>query len=126
MDTPANGLQVLGRNDNMWDQGALFVSQNTSYLSPCGMAQIILNKSYATDVVAVLVDGGQEWWEPDGLDVIAARDPGSSMLTVRAVNKGPTSVAARVSIEGCSTETLSHRHFFHSRTQCWECHVPLP
>ena len=40
-DTPANGLQVLGHNDNSWDQGQLFITQNMSYLAPAGAAQII-------------------------------------------------------------------------------------
>ena len=83
MDTPANGLQVLGRNDNMWDQGALFVSQNTSYLSPCGMAQIILNKSYATDVVAVLVlaELGDEGVVLRLLDVLGSTPTGATVST---------------------------------------------
>jgi hypothetical protein len=46
VDTPANGLQVLGRNDNRWDQGQLFMLQNMSYLSPAGMAQVLLSRSY--------------------------------------------------------------------------------
>eukprot|EP01051_Picozoa_sp_SAG22_P001425 SAG22_NODE_56_length_23716_cov_11.146759_4_plen_79_part_00 len=37
----SNGLQVLGRNDNSWDQGQLFITQNMSYLAPAGVAQVL-------------------------------------------------------------------------------------
>ena len=56
-DTPANGLQVLGRNDNRWDQGQLFISQDTTYLAPCGVAQTMLaDAAGSTAVAGRLVD----------------------------------------------------------------------
>ena len=34
----ANGLQVLGQNDNGWDQGAIFLHPGAAWLSPLGVA----------------------------------------------------------------------------------------
>ena len=54
-------LVGLGRNDNSWDQGQLFISQNTSYLAPHGMSQILISQSYATDIVAVVLAEPLAW-----------------------------------------------------------------
>ena len=101
-DTPANGLQVLGHNDNSWDQGQVFISQNTSYLAPCGVAQIMLSKTYGDSTVTVtmpsLVDQAT-------LDVAATRN--GSALTVRVVNTGMAPLTASLHFEGCSQPPTS-------------------
>ena len=53
--TAANGLQVLGRNDNSWDQGALFITQNATYLAPHGMSNIVLRAGLAAESALVAV-----------------------------------------------------------------------
>ena len=58
-DTPANGLQVLGRNDNSWDQGQLFITQNMTYLAPAGVAQVMLAGNYGSHTLAV--DDNAAW-----------------------------------------------------------------
>ena len=41
-DTPANGLQVLGHNDNSWDQGQVFIMQNMSCACVPTLALLLL------------------------------------------------------------------------------------
>jgi hypothetical protein len=38
--------QVLGRNDNGWDQGQLFLMQTDAYLAPHGMSQVRRNGGF--------------------------------------------------------------------------------
>ena len=97
-DTPANGLQVLGHNDNSWDQGQVFISQNTSYLAPCGAAQIMLSKTYGESTVTVTMPSGLD---QKTFDVAAVRS--ATNVTVRVVNVAPTPVVTSVEFAGCST-----------------------
>ena len=48
MDTGANALQALGRNDNGWDQGQLFYLPNATWLSPYGWAQRMIGDAAAS------------------------------------------------------------------------------
>ena len=90
-------LQVLGRNDNSWDQGQLFISQDTAYLSPCGVAQTMLADAAGSTAVAVAADLG---WS-DTLDVFA--NSGAGYTTVKVVNYGAVPVAVDLRFAGCGT-----------------------
>jgi hypothetical protein len=97
-DCPADGLQVQGRNINGWDQGQLFISQNTSWLAPHGMASFMLGalaSAGATTVVAVDAAG------VGALDAVALRDQAGALLALRIVNYNDTAVAATLSFQGC-------------------------
>ena len=97
-DCPADGLQVQGRNINGWDQGQLFISQNTSWLAPHGMASFMLGalaSAGATTVVAVDAAG------VGALDAVALRDQAGTLLALRIVNYNDTAVAATLSFQGC-------------------------
>ena len=99
IETAANGLQVAGRNDNGWDQGALFITQNGTYLAPHGMADVVLSAASEAAVVAVEAAGLAA---APQLDVIAVVDAARSIVTLRAVNYGATALAADVSLQGCT------------------------
>ena len=98
-DCPADGLQVQGRNVNGWDQGQVFLAQNTSWLAPHGMASFMLGTLAAvgvTTVVAVDAVG------VGALDAIALRDGAGTLLALRIVNFNFTAVAATLSFRGCT------------------------
>jgi len=98
IETAANGLQVAGRNDNDWDQGALFITQNSTYIAPHGMVNIVLGAAAEAALVAVEAAGLAG---APTLDVIAVVDAARSVVTVRAVNFGSASVDASVALLGC-------------------------
>ena len=99
IETAANGLQMSGRNDNAWDQGALFLTQNSTFLAPHGMANVLLSAADEASVVAIESAGLAS---APTLDVVAVFDAARTMLTVRAVNFGSAAVAASVSLLGCA------------------------
>ena len=99
IDTAANGLQVVGRNDNSWDQGALFITQNGTFLAPHGMANVVLSAASASSVVAVEAAGLAT---APTLDVIAVYDSSRTVLTVRTINFGATTVPANISLMSCT------------------------
>ena len=99
--TAANGLQVVGRNDNSWDQGALFMTPELAYLSPHGMSNIVLRAGLAPEESIVAVESAGLYAAPT-LDVIAVVDAARSAVTVRAVNFGASAVSASVSLIGCA------------------------
>jgi hypothetical protein len=74
------------------------------------MAQIVLSSTYATNVVAVSMHGGEAWSAPDGLDVIAAVEPSTQRVTVRAVNKAATSVHSTITVAGCKVHAFFRKH----------------
>ena len=63
------------------DQGQLFILANTTYLSPCGQAQILLADHRGTETVAVTTE-----WPESALDVVAVRDAHVHTVTLRVVN----------------------------------------
>ena len=103
VDTAANGVQVAGLSDNGWDQGQLFLTQNMSYLSPAGMAQVLLSASSAggANQVVVAVEAAGLAGAPQ-LDVIALRDQAGSQIVIRAVNFAPFPTTADVVLQGCT------------------------
>ena len=99
LETAANGLEVAGRNDNGWNQGSVFITQNATYLSPHGMANVVL--SHANESAVVAVESAGLAGAPT-LDVIAVVDAARAVVTLRAVNIGAASVPASVSLLGCA------------------------
>ena len=98
-DCPADGLQVQGRNANAWDQGQLFLSQNTSWLAPHGMVSFMLGAvaaAGATTMVAVDAAG------VGALDAVALRNDAGTLLAMRLVNFNDTAVAATLAFQGCA------------------------
>lgn len=111
IESAANGLQVLGRNDNGWDQGQVFITQGPAgnmssvYLSPAGYAQIVLSQTELPGDVVLAVDASGV--QGSGLDVIALRDPAGTHVTVRIVNPWPTAASPLIAIEACSVTNTS-------------------
>ena len=101
IQTAANGFQVLGRNDNLWDQGALFILQNSTYLAPHGIVNIALAVLNESGAAVVAVEAAGLAAAPQ-LDVIALLDAEGATLVVRAVNFGAQGVTANVSFLGCA------------------------
>ena len=56
MVTGANALQLMGHNDNGWDQGQIMVLPNASILSPYGMSNKLLKATFQPTVVSSAVD----------------------------------------------------------------------
>ena len=87
------------------DQGQLFILANTTYLSPCGQAQILLSDHRGTETIAVAAG-----WPDSSLDVVAVRDADS--VTLRVVN---VDLKARVEADfvvwGCSAPEVSDRSY---------------
>lgn len=112
IESAANGLQTLGRNDNNWDQGQVFLTQGnvngmvSGYLSPAGMAQTMLSyvegtlahPSNATDylvqVDAIPLVGS-------GLDVISVLNEYGDALNLRIVNPSSSNVSTLIIINDC-------------------------
>ena len=81
------------------DQGQLFILANTTYLSPCGQAQILLADHRGTETVAVTAQ-----WPGSSLDVVAVRDTHAETVTLRVVNTDlKESVNASFIVWGCSS-----------------------
>lgn len=102
VDTAANGLQILGRNDNSWDQGQLFLTQNMSYLAPHGVADLLLGeiaRMGLTTVVAVGAIGVKGF----PLDVVAVRDVAGAIVGLKIVNTGAVVVQADFSLLDCTS-----------------------
>ena len=105
IETAANGFQVLGRNDNDWDQGALFITQNSAYLSPHGMVNIPLSSMNETGAALVPVEATGP---PPLLDVIALVRADGNVVKISAVNIGSTEIALNLSMRGCTSNPGSY------------------
>ena len=105
VETPANCLQGLGRNDNSWDQGQLFYDPAQVWLAPTGYVQQMIARAWQPNVLPIRSEGNK--WQQT-LDVLAAVDDDASSLVLRLVNFGEgglhaPSEEAEVSfhLEGC-------------------------
>jgi hypothetical protein len=101
IETAANGFQVLGRNDNGWDQGALFITQNSTYLSPHGMVNIPLSSLNETGAAIVPVESTGP---PPSLDIIAIVSADGHFIKISAVNVGSLEIVSNISLLGCTVE----------------------
>jgi len=84
VDTPANCLQALGRNDNDWDQGQVFYLPNMVWLAPHDWSQVMLSTTLQPNV---LVQDDDKSWN-NTIDVIAVVDDAFSTVVIRVVNFG--------------------------------------
>jgi hypothetical protein len=104
IETAANGFQVLGRNDNSWDQGALFITQNSTYLSPHGMVNIVLSSMNEAGAAMVPVEATLP---SPFLDVIALVRADGNAIKISAVNIASTEIASNITLNGCTTSSGS-------------------
>jgi len=84
VDTPANCLQALGRNDNGWDQGQVFYLPNMVWFAPHGWSSVMISNALLPNV---LVQDDDKAWNHT-IDVIAVVDDTYSTVAIRAVNFG--------------------------------------
>eukprot|EP00927_Polykrikos_kofoidii_P034009 TRINITY_DN28853_c0_g1_i1.p1 TRINITY_DN28853_c0_g1~~TRINITY_DN28853_c0_g1_i1.p1 ORF type:complete len:737 (-),score=92.26 TRINITY_DN28853_c0_g1_i1:79-2124(-) len=85
MATAANGLQVLGFNDNGWDQGAIFMGPDRVWFSPYGYVDGLIAGASEPVVLQTTV-------EASSLDVVGARSEDGSTFVLRVVNSDAAEV----------------------------------
>ncbi|PTS99598.1 alpha-L-arabinofuranosidase [Pedobacter sp. HMWF019] len=78
---PANALQPYQQNDNDWDQGQLFFSNDRVWAMPPFYSQKMQSNQHLPLRVQSIVDGD--------LDVTATRSEDGNTLVVHVVNTGP-------------------------------------
>lgn len=98
MDCPANCLQPLGQNDNGWDQGQLFFTNNQVWGMPPYYAQQMASRNHLPCRVESEVSGA----EAAGLDVTVTRSEDGKTLVIKAVNIREKPHTARISLAGFS------------------------
>jgi len=85
--TAANGLQVLGLNDNDWDQGAVFMGPDRSWLSPFGHVDALVARASERVVLHTRL----RWAAAVApnrtrLDAAASRSDNGTAFALRVVN----------------------------------------
>eukprot|EP00933_Yihiella_yeosuensis_P007713 TRINITY_DN11286_c1_g1_i1.p1 TRINITY_DN11286_c1_g1~~TRINITY_DN11286_c1_g1_i1.p1 ORF type:complete len:726 (-),score=94.82 TRINITY_DN11286_c1_g1_i1:113-2164(-) len=88
--TAANGLQILGYNDNGWDQGALFLAPDRAWLSPFGQADALISSASESLVMRTELEGnGISVTDNSKLDILVASREDKTTLAMRVVNYDP-------------------------------------
>jgi len=110
--TAANGLQVMGHNDNGWDQGAIFMAPDRAWFSPFGYVDALVARASEPVVLeSKLVNCTGK--AVSKLDVLATRSTTGGSLVLRMVNyNGMDTDGVRVKISlppghRCTSATLT-------------------
>lgn len=99
LDTAANGLQILGWNDNDWDQGQVFMTPDLVWLQPFGWSQWMLSQHKEFTIPLKITNTTSQ-----GLDV-GAYLSAKGDLGLRAVNWQADSVNCTIKVSWKSETT---------------------
>ena len=102
MSTGANALQLMGHNDNGWDQGQIMVLANMSVLSPFGISNALLKATWQPSVLNFSTSP-PSFTNASEVFVIATRN--ASAMNLRVVNLNTSTLTLRftwASEAGCA------------------------
>jgi len=101
IDTGANCIQALGRNDNSWDQGQVFYLPNMTWLSPYGWSQVMISSTYQP--YTIQLEDNSSW--NDTLDVVGVISEAKDIISVRVANFGQNNVNTSFTINGVTASS---------------------
>ena len=91
----ANCLQVDGHNDNGWDQGLVFMDNDSSWYQPPAYVTQMSGGAYQPNRVAARLDGAV-----DGVNYVAGRSDDGESLTLKFLNNNASELGISTLLKG--------------------------